>query len=77
MAVTLSQSGAFTWAEWSQTLGAQIKTDQSKPYYEHWLAALETLVAEKKLLDPAALQTTKSAWERAYKETPHGMPVTL
>ena len=77
MAVTLSQSGVFTWSEWSQTLGAQIKTDAAKPYYEHWLATLEALVTAKNLLEPAALATTKSAWERAYRETPHGMPVTL
>ena len=77
MAVRLSETGAFTWSEWAQTLGAQIKTDPALPYYQHWLAALETLVTARGLCDTASLDARKSAWEQAYRHTPHGMPVEL
>jgi len=84
MAVRLSEEGCFTWQEWAQALGAQLRSavDRGEPddgthYYEHWLAALETLVAAKGLSDPAALRMRKEAWAEAYRTTPHGEPVTL
>ncbi len=54
MALALHERGVFTWAEWAETLGAQIKRaqaegdpDTGETYYRHWLATLETLVAAK------------------------------
>jgi hypothetical protein len=65
-------------------LGEQFKAaaargepDDGSRYYEHWLAALETLVAKKGLADAAALHRRKNAWEAAYRATPHGQPVEL
>ena len=56
MAVQLSAAGHFTWTEWTTALGAehQASADRGEPddgsrYFEHWLAALEHLVAEKQL----------------------------
>jgi len=56
--VGLCRQGAFTWAEWTETLGAEIKDAQvhgdrhlGDTYYHHWLAALETLLAAKRLTD--------------------------
>jgi nitrile hydratase accessory protein len=84
LAVRLSAQGHFTWTEWAAALAAQLKaaSDRGEPddgsrYYEHWLAALETLVTEKKLTEPAALLERKEAWADAYRHTPHGQPVTL
>ncbi|NNC63607.1 MAG: nitrile hydratase accessory protein [Gammaproteobacteria bacterium] len=84
LAVRLSEEGHFTWTEWTEALGAQLQAaaDRGEPddgsrYYEHWLAALEGLVTEKKLTDAAKLSERKQAWTQAYRATPHGEPVKL
>jgi nitrile hydratase accessory protein len=84
LAVKLSAQGHFTWKEWAAALAAELKaaTDRGEPddgsrYYHHWLAALERLVAEKRLSDPAAMLARKEAWAEAYRRTPHGKPVDL
>jgi nitrile hydratase accessory protein len=84
MAVQLSAAGHFTWTEWTTALGAQLQAaaergepDEGSRYFEHWLAALEQLVTEKKLTDLTALSERKEAWADAYRHTPHGQPVEL
>jgi len=84
LAVKLCEQGHFSWSEWTQALGAEIKAaaDRSQPddgshYYEHWLAALERLITEKGLIDRAVLDRRKEAWAYAYRMTPHGQPVDL
>ncbi|WP_158818299.1 nitrile hydratase accessory protein [Methylocapsa sp. S129] len=83
LAVALSERGIFTWAEWTQTLGATIQA-ATKPqdsdgsaYYQCWLKALEQLVAEKQLVAATTLATRKEAWRRAAHATPHGSPILL
>ena len=65
-------------------LGEELKADAARGepddgsrYYHCWLAALERLVVEKKLSDPATLLERKEAWAEAYRYTPHGEPVEL
>ncbi len=84
LAVRLSAQGHFTWAEWATVLAEQLQAaadrgepDDGSKYYEHWLAALERLVIEKKLAELAALHERKEAWADAYRHTPHGQPVEL
>jgi nitrile hydratase accessory protein len=84
LAVRLSEQGYFTWKEWAAALAAEFKAaaDRGEPddgsrYYHHWLAALERLVTEKGLTDPAAIVARKEAWAEAYRHTPHGKPVEL
>jgi nitrile hydratase accessory protein len=84
IAVKLSEEGHFTWREWAAVLADELKAagsrgelDDGSPYYHHWLAALERLVAAKNLCDPAALLARKEAWAEAYRRTPHGKPVEL
>jgi nitrile hydratase accessory protein len=84
MAVQLSAAGHFTWTEWTTALGAQLQAavgrgepEDGSRYFEHWLAALEQLVAEKQLIDLIALSERKEAWADAYCHTPHGQPVEL
>ncbi len=84
LAVELSEQGHYTWKEWAAALAAQLQAaakrgepDDGSRYYEHWLAALETLVTAKGLADPTALQARKAAWADAYRNTPHGRPVEL
>ena len=85
MVVELHARGAFTWREWSVALGREIASGNEsdghlgsgKPYYEHWLTALEGLVTEKRLTSVAELATRKAAWKAAAKATPHGEPIAL
>jgi len=84
MAVALHDRGIFTWSEWAETLGAEIKRaqaagdpDRGDTYYRHWLAALERLVAERGVTDPATLAGYGDAWGRAAERTPHGTPIEL
>src|SRR5215475_5878151 len=60
MVVALQERGLFTWNEWAETLGAEIKAaqqagdpDTGATYYRHWLAALERMVAAKGVTDRA------------------------
>ena len=84
MAVTLHQRGLFTWTEWAAALSTQITKAQARgdadlgdTYYHHWLAALETLVAEKGASSTEELARTRDAWDRAADRTPHGQPIEL
>jgi nitrile hydratase accessory protein len=84
LAVRLSTQGYFTWKEWAAALAEELQSasDRDKPddgsrYYEHWLSALERLVAAKGLADFPALQARKEEWADAYRHTPHGKPVVL
>ena len=84
LAVRLSAQGHFTWKEWAAALADELRTaaDRGEPddgsrYYEHWLAALERLVAAKSLSNPDEMLARKQAWADAYHHTPHGKPVVL
>jgi len=84
MAVALHDRGVFSWGEWAQKLGAEIKRaqaagdpDRGDTYYYHWLRALERMVAEKRIAKPQTLAGLHDAWDRAAKATPHGKPILL
>ena len=84
MTLALYKRGLFTWPEWAAALGEEIKRaqgagdpDTGDTYYRHWLAALERLVAEKGIADPATMSRYRDAWHRAADRTPHGMPIAL
>ena len=84
MAVTLHQRGLFTWSEWAAALAAQITraqaagdADLGDTYYRHWLAALETLVADKGASSASELARYRDAWDHAADRTPHGRPIEL
>lgn len=77
MAVTLHQSGAFTWAEWAKALAAEVHSGIERKYYQHWLCALEKIVAQKQLASASELVACKDAWHEAAARTPHGQAITL
>ena len=84
LALMLHRDGLFTWAEWADRLAAEIAgarstadPDDGSRYYEHWLAALEKLIVEKKLLSTTELSARKDAWDCAARSTPHGAPIEL
>jgi len=84
MTVALHQSGLFSWPEWAEALSREIKQaqaegdpDRGDTYYDHWLAAIERIVAEKGLATSGELESTRDAWDRAARATPHGQPIVL
>ena len=84
MAVKLYEGGHFTWKEWADRLATEIaaakargEDDDGTRYYQHWLTALEKLVADKGLLNAAELITRKDEWDTAARATPHGKPIEL
>jgi nitrile hydratase accessory protein len=84
LAVKLSEAGLFAWSEWSDALAEELaaasrrgEPDDGSRYYRHWLAALERLVAAKKLVAAPSLLARIEEWAEAYRRTPHGSPVTL
>jgi nitrile hydratase accessory protein len=84
MTLRLYERGLFSWPEWAQALAAQIAAaqaagdlDTGDTYYQHWLAALETLVARKGVSSADELARYHDAWDRAADRTPHGQPIAL
>ena len=84
MSLALYDRGLFTWPEWAETLGAEIKRaqaagdpDTGETYYYHWLAALERIIAAKGVASTETLHRVKHAWEHACERTPHGKPIEL
>jgi len=84
MALALHERGVFTWSEWAEALGREIKRaqasgdpDTGETYYHHWLATLEGLVAQKGVAPREMLHRYRDAWDRAADRTPHGKPIVL
>jgi nitrile hydratase accessory protein len=84
LAVALHERGVFTWPEWAAALAAEIQRAEAagdpgtgETYYRHWLAALERLLAERRVTDAATLERYAEAWGRAAARTPHGAPIEL
>jgi len=77
MTVLLHERGLFTWGEWAEVLGAKIAASSETSYYQHWLAALETLVAAKGASSPDELTRFQRAWQHAAHRTPHGQSIDL
>ncbi len=81
LVLALHQRGLFTWTEWAAELSRQVASPGAKAdgsdYYQHWLAALETLLGQKGVAGSHAVDALSAAWQRAAHATPHGKPVLL
>lgn len=84
LALDLARAGHFTWPDWAATLGAVLaeatargEPDDGSHYWTHWLTALERLALDRGLSSTGELDARTEAWRAAYRETPHGKPVTL
>jgi nitrile hydratase accessory protein len=84
MALALHGRGLFTWPEWAATLADEIKRaqaagdpDTGETYYQHWLNALERIVAAKGIATSDMLHRYRDAWDHAADRTPHGTPIEL
>lgn len=79
-AQSLIRAGHLDANDWAKALGAALETAQTSgapdtddTYYLAALSALESVSP----IDTDALAARKSAWEEAYRRTPHGQPVVL
>ncbi len=84
MMLSLHTAGTFNWQEWAAALATELaaaaahgEPDDGSHYYEHWLAALEKLVVEKKIVSQQGLEQRINDWDAAARATPHGQPVEL
>ncbi len=82
--LALHRKGLFTWNEWAETLGREIKAAQAQgdpdagnTYYQHWLRAIESLVRDKGVATDETLHRYQDAWHHAAERTPHGTPIVL
>ena len=78
LVVQAHQAGAFSWPEWSATLGELMasRAPQDDPWGA-WPAALERLLVSRGIAAPGALVALRQAWRLADEATPHGEPVSL
>lgn len=79
MTVALHQAGLFSWADWAEALGAELKggAADGSDYWDRWLVALEKLAAARTGTAPTDLAALADRWQRAARATPHGTPITL
>lgn len=81
LTIALADRGVFTWSEWAEALSAEVHRPDAAPdghdYYEHWMHALETLLAMKGVAPAADVDDLTAAWRRAAHATPHGKPIEL
>ena len=81
LAVALHQRGVFTWSEWAAELSKQVArpgaAQDGSDYYQHWLATIEALLAEKGVAGPQMVADLSASWQRAAHATPHGKPILL
>lgn len=84
LTLQLQAKGLFTWAEWAQALGDEIREhlahggcSDGSDYYERWCEALERIVVAKGAASHEVIAATSASWIRAAEATPHGAPVLL
>jgi nitrile hydratase accessory protein len=75
MTVALNERGIFSWTEWAEMLGAELKSGDD--YYDCWLRALEKLLIAKGAASAREIGDITAAWHRAAHATPHGQPILL
>lgn len=84
LTVSLNEAGHFTWPDWAARFsgvlaahGLEKDLNGGADYFAVWLEALEGLLAEAAMADPAQVEDLRGQWEAAYLATPHGQPVHL
>lgn len=84
LTVSLNEAGHFKWPDWAARFstvlaehGLSKELNGGSDYFTAWLAALEGLLADIDLADPAQVEEFRAAWAAAYMSTPHGAPVKL
>ena len=77
MTLALYNKGMFAWSEWADYLSAEIHGPTHRDYYQHWLIALEKLMAARQAISAEELSSREAQWHEAAARTPHGQPIEL
>ena len=81
LAVHLNERGVFTWNEWAEAFGANLKanTQAGEPatYYEVWWRTLEEMGERHGLATAGERSRRSEEWQAAAARTPHGRPIEL
>jgi nitrile hydratase accessory protein len=79
LTVALHRAGLFSWPDWAQALGAELRggARDGSDYWDRWLLALERLVTQRTGAAPGDLAAIAARWQAAARATPHGQPITL
>lgn len=80
LVVSLQEAGLFTWSDWAERLGREIRPGDGpeRPAdYGAWLATLEALLAERGVAASDSVAARTQAFLRAAAATPHGQPIRL
>ena len=81
LAVHLNERGVFTWSEWADAFGANLKanTQAGEPgsYYEIWWQTLEEMGERHGLASAVERSHRSGEWQAAAARTPHGKPIEL
>lgn len=80
LAVRLHEEGVFTWPQWAAALAVEIKqaqaagdADLGDGYWRHWLAALERLLVDARLVTREETRSRGIAIDRAqHRDHAHG-----
>ena len=84
LAIHLNEKGHFSWVEWSNLLGENLKKYNfgqesvgSDLYYQAWLQTLIEIMRDKEIFDNETFNSIRDQWVNAYIKTPHGEPVCI
>lgn len=84
LTVHLNETGRFEWSEWAKRFSATLKRNGRSAelnggddYFDAWLETLELFLAERGFAGAKESADIRQAWETAYRNTPHGLPVRL
>lgn len=75
LTVALSEAGLFAWPDWTRALGGELA--RGGDYWQAWLGALESLLAQRGIALPADIDALAQRWIDAAHATPHGTPIRL
>ena len=81
LAVHLNERGVFTWPEWAEAFGANLKANSQagelNSYYEVWWQTLEEMGERHGLATALERSHRSDEWQAAAARTPHGKPIEL
>jgi nitrile hydratase accessory protein len=81
MTVHLHARAVFSWAEWAESLSAEVhrpeRAADGSDYFDAWVSALAGLLERKGLADRDTVEALRESWQRAAEATPHGAPIEL
>lgn len=80
----LIKSGLVSCKEWETAMNRAIlraqeagDPDRGDTYFNHWADALENVVIAHQLTDRETLGAQQALWDRAIRNTPHGVALSL